>query len=282
MSYEIMPEHLSAYLVQLREEEKSPHTIEKYLRDVKSFCSFTGGLFPGKETVLSWKKHLSGNYRPRSANSMLASLNHFFSWMGWEELRVRAFRIQEEIYEKEERELTRKEYERLLRETRRRKKRRMEMILQTLGSTGIRISELPFITVQAAKKGRAEVRCKGKQRQVYLPAALCRALRRYGKERRIASGPLFVTKSGKPLDRSNIWRKMKKLCRHSGVNPKKVSPHNLRHLFARVFYQMEKDIVKLADILGHSSINTTRIYTKESGREHRRMIEQMSLIVYTT
>lgn len=123
MSYEIMPEHLSAYLVQLRDEEKSPHTIEKYLRDVKSFCSFTGGLFPGKETVLSWKKHLSGNYRPRSANSMLASLNHFFSWMGWEELRVRAFRIQEEIYEKEEKELTRKEYERLLRETRRRQRR---------------------------------------------------------------------------------------------------------------------------------------------------------------
>ena len=156
------------------------------------------------------------------------------------------------------------------------------MLLQTLGATGIRVSELRYITVQAVKRGRAEVRCKGKQRQVFLTEALCRALRQYGKERNISAGPLFITRIGKPLDRSNIWREMKKLCKDSGVNPKKVFPHNLRHLFAKIFYQMERDIVKLADILGHSSINTTRIYTKESGRTHRRMIERMQLILYTT
>lgn len=282
MSYEITQTHLSQYITGLYEEEKSPHTIQKYFRDVKAFCQFTGNSFPGKESVLRWKEYLSQNYRPRSVNSMLASLNHFFSWMNWQELRVRFFRIQEEIYEREERELTKKEYEKLLRKARRKRDRRMEMLLQTLGATGIRVSELPYITVQAVKRGRAEVRCKGKQRQVFLPEALCRALRQYGKERNISAGPLFITRTGKPLDRSNIWREMKKLCKDSGVNPKKVFPHNLRHLFAKIFYQMERDIVKLADILGHSSINTTRIYTKESGRTHRRMIERMQLILYTT
>lgn len=282
MFYEITEQLLAAYARQLHEEEKSPHTIQKYLRDVKAFGRFSGCVFPGKETVLCWKEALSRSYKPRSANSMLASLNHFFSWMEWKELRVRSFRIQEELYEREERELTRKEYMKLLRETRRKKDRRMEMILQTLGATGIRVSELPYITVQAAGKGKAEVRCKGKLRQVWLPGDLCRALLRYGRERGITSGPLFVTRSGKQMDRSNIWREMKKLCGNSGVSPQKVFPHNLRHLFAKIFYQIEKDIVKLADILGHSSINTTRIYTKESGRAHRRMIERMGLTVYTT
>lgn len=282
MLYEITDVHLSEYSRQLHNEEKSLHTIQKYLRDVRAFRTYARNSFAGKEAVLHWKEHLGQSYRPRSANSMLASLNHFFSWMRWEELRVRSFRIQKEIYEREERELTRREYERLLRETRRKKDRRMEILLQTLGATGIRISELPFITVQAAKRGWAEVRCKGKQRQVFLPGSLCRALCRYGKERRIFSGPLFVTRTGKPLDRSNVWREMKKLCEHFGVNPKKVFPHNLRHLFAKVFYEMEKDIVKLADVLGHSSINTTRIYTKESGQAHRRMIERMRLVSCTT
>ena len=282
MSYEITQECLSAYLIRLREEEKSPHTIQKYFRDVKAFGNFADGDFSGKETVLRWKERLNRNYKPRSVNSMLASLNHFFSFMGWERLRVRMFRIQEEIYEREERELTRMEYERLLRETRRRKNRRMEMLLQTLGATGIRISELPFITVETVRKGKADVRGKGKQRQVFLPGELCQALRRYGREQKITAGPLFVTRTGRPLDRSNIWREMKKLCERSGVSPQKVFPHNLRHLFAKIFYQLEKDIVKLADILGHSSINTTRIYTKESGKSHRRMIERMKLILYTT
>lgn len=282
MSYEITDQQLSDYRLMLQQEEKSPHTVRKYLRDVRAFRRFTGGAFSDKETVLSWKAALFAGYRPRSVNSMLASLNHFFAWAGWAELRVRFFRVQEEIYEREERELTRKEYERLLRETRRRKDRRMEMILQTLCSTGIRVSELPFITVQAAGEGRAQVRSKGKQRQVFLPGDLCRALLRYGKERRIAAGPLFVTRTGQPMDRSNIWREMKKLCGSARVDPRKVFPHNLRHLFARIFYQMERDIVKLADLLGHSSVDTTRIYTRESGRNHRRMMERMRLILYTT
>ena len=210
---------------------------------------------------------------------MLASLNHFFSWMNWQELRVRFFRIQEEIYEREERELTKKEYEKLLREARRKRDRRMEMLLQTLGATGIRVSELPYITVQAVKRGRAEVRCKGKQRQVFLPEALCRALRQYGKERNISAGPLFITRIGKPLDRSNIWREMKKLCKDSGVNPKKVFPHNLRHLFATTFYTSCKDIVRLADIMGHSSIETTRIYLVTSGEKKKKQLDRMQLVL---
>lgn len=282
MTYKIFPLHLSDYAVCLRKEEKSPHTIEKYLRDVRDFCAFAGTSFSGKETILFWKQDLSRRYRSKSVNSMLASLNHFLSWMGWEELRVRMLRIQEDLYEQEERELTRKEYERLVKAARRGKNRRMEMSLQTLGATGIRISELPFITVQAVKQGKAEVRCKGKQRKVFLPKTLCRELRRYGKEKGITAGPFFITRTGKPLDRSNIWREMKKLCTSSGVSPQKVFPHNFRHLFARVFYKLEKDIVKLADLLGHSSIDTTRIYTKESGRSHQRMIERMRLASSTT
>lgn len=282
MFYEITQKLLEQYRRQLREEEKSPHTAQKYMRDVLAFSRFAGESFQGKETVLQWKETLRRAYRPRSANSMLASLNHFFDRQGWTELRVRAFRIQEEIYGQEEKELTRKEYERLLRETRRARNQRLEMLLQTLCSTGIRVSELPFITARAVRNGRAEVICKGKQRQVFLPADLCRALKGYMRDRHIAEGPVFVTRTGRPLDRSNIWREMKKLCDRAGVHPDKVFPHNLRHLFARVFYRLERDIVKLADVLGHSSISTTRIYTKESGRLHRRAIERMGLILYAT
>ena len=175
--------------------------------------------------------------------------------------------------------LTKKEYEKLLREARRKRDRRMEMLLQTLGATGIRVSELPYITVQAVKRGRAEVRCKGKQRQVFLPEALCRALRQYGKERNISAGPLFITRTGKPLDRSNIWREMKGLCEQAGVNPQKVFPHNLRHLFARVFYAVEKNLAHLADVLGHSSIETTRIYVAASAREYEKTLCRMQLII---
>ena len=183
MSYEITQTHLSQYITGLYEEEKSPHTIQKYFRDVKAFCQFTGNSFPGKESVLRWKEYLSQNYRPRSVNSMLASLNHFFSWMNWQELRVRFFRIQEEIYEREERELTKKEYEKLLRKARRKRDRRMEMLLQTLGATGIRVSELPYITVQAVKRGRAEVRVKESRGRYFCRkrcAGLCGSMEKKG------------------------------------------------------------------------------------------------------
>ncbi len=264
----------------LREGEKSAATVEKYLRDVRAFAEFAGGAGISKETVITFKqKLLNDGYAVRSVNSMLASLNSLFSFLGWHELKVKTVKVQREIFCSEEKELTKAEYERLCRAALSKHNERLNLILQTICGTGIRVSELPFITVEAVEKGEAVVSLKGKTRTVFLVKPLQKKLLRYLAEQKIKSGAVFVTRTGKPVNRTVIWREMKGLCKEAGVNPQKVFPHNLRHLFARVFYGIEKDIVKLADLLGHSSINTTRIYIISTGQEHRRRMEAMRLIL---
>ena len=260
-------------------EERSVATIQKYIRDVKAFMAYAQNSAITKETVIAYKKYLQENYAVRSANSMLASINSFFSLFGWNDLKVKSLKLQQQIYCPEEKELTKAEYTRLCKAAQRRHNERLNLILQTICGTGIRVSELQFITVEAAKCGEAVVRCKGKTRAVFIVRELRQKLLRYAAEQNIQSGMIFVTRTGKPISRTNIWREMKALCIEADVNPQKVFPQNLRHLFARVFYGIEKDIAKLADILGHSSINTTRIYIISTGIEHRRRMENMHLIL---
>lgn len=263
----------------LREEEKSENTLEKYIRDVTAFSEFCSGAIT-KDTVIAYKQSLiDGGYAVRSINSMLASLNSLFSFLGWYELRVKSLKVQQQVFCPEEKELTKAEYERLCRTAERKQNERLCLILQTICGTGIRVSELQFITVEAVKKGEAMVSLKGKTRSIFIVRDLQKKLLRYISAHHITTGAIFITRTGKPMSRTNIWREMKNLCIEAEVNPEKVFPHNLRHLFARVFYGIEKDIAKLADILGHSSINTTRIYIISTGTEHRQRMERMRLII---
>lgn len=260
-------------------QEKSTSTIEKYIRDVKAFSAYTENAAITKEKVIAYKKYLGNNYAVRSVNSMLASINSLFSFLGWHDLRVKSLKLQQQVFCPEEKELTKAEYARLCKTAKRKKNKRLNLILQTICGTGIRVSELQYITVEAAKQGEAVVNCKAKTRSVFIVKELKQKLLRYAAEQNIKSGMIFVTRTGKPISRTNIWREMKALCVEANVNPEKVFPHNLRHLFARVFYGIEKDIAKLADILGHSSINTTRIYIISTGTEHRKRMENMHLII---
>ena len=260
-------------------EERSATTVEKYIRDVKAFSVYTQNADITKETVIVYKKHLQENYAVRSVNSMLASINSLFSFLDWHDLRVKSLKLQQQVFCPEEKELTKAEYARLCRTAERRHNERLNLILQTICGTGIRVSELQYITVEAARCGEAVVNCKAKTRSVFIVKELKQKLLRYAAEQNIKSGMIFMTRTGKPISRTNIWREMKALCEEANVNPQKVFPHNLRHLFARVFYGIEKDIAKLADILGHSSITTTRIYIISTGTEHRRRMENMRLII---
>ena len=263
----------------LREEEKSENTMEKYIRDVTAFSAFCDGTIT-KDTVIAYKQNLiDSGYAVRSINSMLASINSLFSFLGWYELRVKSLKVQQQVFCPEEKELTKAEYERLCRTAERKQNERLCLILQTICGTGIRVSELQFITVEAVRKGEATVSLKGKTRSIFIVRDLQKKLLRYISEQHIMTGAIFITRTGKPMSRTNIWREMKSLCIEAEVNPEKVFPHNLRHLFARVFYGIEKDIAKLADILGHSSINTTRIYIISTGTEHRQRMERMRLIL---
>ena len=272
-------EIISDYNENLILEERSSATVEKYIRDVKAFSAFMNGAEITKETVIAYKKHLQESYAVRSVNSMLASINSLFAFLGWHDLKVKSIKLQQQIYCPEEKELTKAEYARLCRTAERNHNERLNLILQTICGTGIRVSELQYITVEAVKLGEATVSCKAKTRSVFIVKDLQKKLLRYAAEQNIKSGMIFITRTGKPISRTNIWREMKALCNEAGVNPQKVFPHNLRHLFARVFYGIEKDIAKLADILGHSSINTTRIYIISTGTEHRRRMENMRLII---
>lgn len=273
-------EAIDCFKKYLREEEKSENTIQKYLRDVWAFAAYLKSAEITKEAVIAYKnKLISENYAVRSVNSMLASLNSLFSFLGWMDCRVKSIKLQRQIYCSEEKELTKAEYIRLVHTAKQKGNKRLNLILQTICGTGIRVSELQFITVEAVKNGEATVSLKGKTRSVFIVKELQKKLLRYAAEQGISSGTIFITRTGRPISRTNIWREMKGLCEQAGVNPKKVFPHNLRHLFARVFYGIEKDIAKLADILGHSSINTTRIYIISTGDEHRRRMENMRLIL---
>lgn len=263
----------------LIESEKAQATREKYLRDLLFFAKYVAQRPLDKKLVLEYKASLEQVYAIRSANSMLAALNSFLHFAGWCDLCVKQFRLQKEAYRSEEKELTKAEYTALVRTAEEKKNERISLVVQTICGTGIRVSELRCITVEAVRQGEAVVSCKSKTRKIFIVKALQKKLLRYAIEQGIATGVLFVTKSGKPLDRSNIWRQMKDLCEQAGVSPQKVFPHNLRHLFARTFYGIEKDIAKLADILGHSNINTTRIYIITTGAEHQRRMENMRLII---
>ena len=232
-----------------------------------------------KENVILWKEELKERFSPVTANSALAALNGFLRWAGWEDCTVRLIKVKQRVFCSRQRELSREEYKRLVNVARSEGNERLSLLLQTVCSTGIRISELNYITVNAVDKQIAEVDCKGKVRTVFLTDGLCRLLKAYARKMNIVSGMIFVTRNGRPLDRSNIWREMKRISHKAGVNPDKVFPHNLRHLFARVYYSQEKDLVRLADILGHSSVNTTRIYTMESGENHLRQLEKMDLLI---
>ena len=261
-------------------EERTENTVTKYLRDIAAFREWNGEQAVTKDRAIAYKQHLSeAGYKVRSINSMLASINSFFAFSGWNDCKVKALRLQREVYSTENKELSRAEYERLCKTAEKKKNERLNLILQTICGTGIRVSELAFITVEAVRCGEAVVSLKGKTRTVLLVKELQKKLMRYIADHGIKSGAVFVTKSGKPIGRTNIWREMKALCHDAGVDPGKVFPHNLRHLFARIFYGIDKDIAKLADILGHSSIETTRIYIITTENEHRRRMENMHLIM---
>lgn len=262
----------------LMQEEKSAATCAKYLRDVRYFLQFASNRPVTKELVVAYKKDCADKgYAVRSINSMLASINSFLSYIGRNECKVKNIRLQRQSYCAEEKELSKAEYIRLLEASK--KNERLNLVLKTICSTGIRVSELQYFTVETVRHGEITVNCKSKTRTILVPGKLRKLLLNYAKQKHICSGPIFVGKSGKPLDRSCIWRQMKHLCKEAGVKASKVFPHNLRKLFARTFYEIEKDIAKLADILGHSSINTTRIYIMTTGVEHRRKIERLGLVV---
>ncbi len=262
----------------LREMERSERTIEKYMRDVLRFAEFVGDDELTKEAVVRFKENLRRELSPVSTNSVLAAVNCFLKFLGVPELSVKAFKIQRRLFSPKS-ELSESEYKRLVKAAFKADNERLALLIQTICSTGIRVSELKYITVEAVKSGRAEVSCKGKFRIIFIPDKLRAILLNYAAKEKISSGTVFVTRSGKPIDRSNIWRDMKKLCVSANVSPDKVFPHNLRHLFARTFYSLEKDILRLSDILGHSSISTTRIYTMESGTEHARQVNLLNLEV---
>ena len=263
----------------LKQEEKSHATLEKYLRDIRCFFSFLQEREISKEETIAYKEHLAENYEPTSANSMLVALNGFLRFMGLEKCCVKLLKIQRQIFCREEKELTQQEYKRLVKAA---GDTRLAFVIQTICGTGIRVSELQYITAEAVLNGRTSVNCKNKTRVIFIPVALQKLLKGYMKKAKIQTGPLFLGRNGKPLDRSCIWREMKALCKKADVAPGKVFPHNLRHLFARVFYSIDKDIVRLADLLGHSSINTTRIYTMETGNQHLNRLEKVQKILIIT
>ena len=272
-------EDIQGFYAWLKAEEKSQNTIEKYARDVATFVKFLGKDNITKEKVIEYKsKLITDDYAVRSINSMLASINSLFAFLGWHELKVKSIKLQRQIYCPEEKELTKAEYLRLVNTAKQKGNERLCLLIQTICSTGIRVSELPYITVEAVRHGAAVVSLKGKTRSVFIVRELQKKLLRYAAEHKITSGAIFVTRNGKPMSRTNIWREMKSLCSEAGVSTRKVFPHNLRHLFARTFYGIEKDIAKLADILGHSNINTTRIYIISTGDEHRKKLESMRLV----
>ncbi|MBR4439668.1 MAG: tyrosine-type recombinase/integrase [Clostridia bacterium] len=273
----ITEELLNKFASELENQEKSAATREKYMRDARRFAQWTGESDVDKALMLEYKAELGCEYSPRSANSMLASLNSLFRFAGRDDLRVKQFRLQREAYCSENSELTREEYARLVAVAERRDER-CALMLQTICCTGIRISELRYITVEAARHGETTVSCKGKTRKIFIVSALRDKLLRFAAKQGTKHGPVFITQNGLPIDRSNVWRRMKRLCKEACVPPQKVFPHNLRHLFARVFYENERDIAALADILGHSSVNTTRIYIITTGTEHKRKMENMNLI----
>lgn len=270
---------IEKYLNHLMEEEKSVATLKKYRHDLNELHNYLQGMLLTKSILIEWKKYLIEKYAPSTVNSMLIAVNGYLRFFSWHDLSMKLLKIQKPLFSDENKELTREEYARLVMTASKRSNARLSLILQTICATGIRVSELKFITIEAVQTGRTEISNKGKRRVIFLPQQLRKLLRKYAQKHGKISGPVFTTRTGKPLDRSNIWRDMKALCTEAKVAPEKVFPHNLRHLFARTFYSLEHDLSRLADILGHSSIVTTRIYTAESGTVHARQMGRLGLVV---
>ena len=271
---------IESYGKTLQLEERCEATVQKYVGAATAFFGFLPeGKRVTRELALAWKAEISAKNAASTVNVMLSAVNRFFAFMEWDDIRMKRLKTQRRIFRDRDRELSKAEYLRLLDAARRRGNPRLYYLTQTLAATGIRVSELRFVTVESLRSGATVVDCKGKRREILIPKNLRGKLLTYCKDMGIASGSVFVTRSGKPLNRSNIWRELQSLCDAAHVDRRKVFPHNLRHLFAVTFYRAEKDIAKLADLLGHASINTTRIYIMESGAEHERRIERLGLVV---
>ena len=278
-NHSLIPEQITAFERYLRTEERSSGTIEKYLRDVRAFAVWLNGRIVTKETAAGWKEQLlDRHYAPVTINSMLAAINAFFRFVGWEDCRVKFLKIQRRMFREASRELSREEYDRLLSTAHTLGRDRLALLMETICASGIRVSEVRYITVEAARQGQTEIALKGKIRTILLPDKLCRKLLKYARHKKIASGEIFRTESGKSLGRRQIWAEMKQLCKYAGVAPSKVFPHNLRHLFATTFYRACRDISRLADVLGHSSIETTRIYLLTTGSEQVKQMDQLGLV----
>ena len=264
----------------LTQEEREQSTIEKYVRDVKLFEAWLSGRRVTAEIVTDWKDYLrTKGYKPETINAKLSALNKFFAFMRWLECRIKYLKIQKRLFRGTEKELTKGDYVRLLETADTLRKNRLALLIETICATGIRVSEVRYITMEAVRAGYADVALKGKIRTILLPAKLCRKLQKYARKQKIASGEIFITRTGKGVSRRQIWAEMKALCKKAGVAASKVFPHNLRHLFARTFYRACRDVAKLADVLGHSSIETTRIYLISTGKEHTRQLERLGLIL---
>lgn len=276
----ITAKHIVSFGQFLREDERSAATVEKYFREVRLFAAFLNDSEVTKTSVAQWKGHLlAESYNPTTVNGKLSAIDRFLSFAGWEDCRVKHLRLQRRLFRESNRELTKEEYMRLLAAAATCGKERLSLLMETICATGIRVSEVRYITVEAANAGKAEISLKGKIRTILIPGKLCRKLSKYARKNKIASGELFLTRSGRPLSRKQIWAEMKAICEKAGVEPGKVFPHNLRHLFARTFYKVCRDVAHLADVLGHSSIETTRIYLISTGVEHAQTLEQMRLVL---
>jgi len=276
----VCDEMIRKFEQRLKEDERCETTVEKYVKEVTQFREWLGVVPVTKEVVSTWKEVLvDKGYQPSTINGKVAAVNRFFEVMGWPDCKVKALKIQRKLFRDERRELTKEEYERLLKEAERQGKERLELLMETICATGIRVSEVKYITMEAIRQNRAEIHLKGKIRVILIPGKLCRKLSKYAKKHHIRSGEIFVTRQGRSLSRKQIWAEMKALCQKAGVEASKVFPHNLRHLFARCFYKVSRDLSRLADVLGHSSVETTRIYLVSSGLEHARTLEQLHLIL---
>ena len=275
----ISAEELDSFCQHLRGEERSAATIEKYRRDVAQFAAWLGENQLEKEAGVRWKAHLlAQGCEPSTVNGKLTALDRFLHFLGQADCKVKHLKIQRQLFREDGRELTRREYDQLLAAARSTGRERLALLMESICGTGIRVSEVRYLTVDAARRGKVEVALKGKIRAILLPGKLCRKLLKYAGKNKIASGEIFLTRSGASLSRKQIWRDMKALCQRAGVAPSKVFPHNLRHLFARTFYRVCRDVAKLADVLGHSSIETTRIYLLSTGAEHAKVLEHLRLI----
>lgn len=278
-SYTLTQTHIDDYTKHLRAEERSATTIEKYLREVNAFILWLNGKPVNRNTIAEWKSGLSEQgYAPATINVKLSALNSLFHFLGWEDCRAKFLKIQRRVFRESSRDLTRQDYEKLVRAAEAQGKYVAALLLETICATGIRVSEVKYITVEAAQRGQANISLKRKLRTILFPGRLCRKLMKYAKKQKIVSGAIFCAKDGSSLFRFQIWRVMKSLCAGAGVEPSKVFPHNLRHLFTATFYRVTRDIVKLADVLDHSSINTTRIYLLSTGAEHARQLERLGVV----